>query len=130
MTGAPEPRTIGPVGLADFVRYAGASGDFNPLHYDAAHAHAAGFGSVFAQGMFTAGLLGSYAADWFGPAALRRLHVRFVSVVWPGDLLTCAATVAGEHEDGGERRVELTLTCTRQTGDVAVEGSATFALDQ
>lgn len=49
---APAPRTIGPLGVADFVRYSGASGDFNPLHYDEARARAAGFDSVFAQGMF------------------------------------------------------------------------------
>jgi acyl dehydratase len=123
-----EPRTIGPVGVADFVRYAGASGDFNPMHFDAAQARAAGFESVFAQGMFTAGLLGSYAADCFEPAALRRLHVRFVSVVWPGDVLTCAASAGPEYEAGGERRVDVGLTCTRQTGEVAVRGTAAFAI--
>ena len=73
------PRTVGPLGVADFVRYAGASGDFNPLHYDEATARAAGFRSVFAQGMFSAGVLGAYVADWFGaatgaplPGAVRR----------------------------------------------------------
>ena len=49
---APAPRVVGPLSVADFVRYAGASGDFNPLHYDETIARAAGFESVFAQGMF------------------------------------------------------------------------------
>jgi acyl dehydratase len=128
MISEPEPRTIGPIGVADFVRYAGASGDFNPLHYDPTQARAAGFESVFAQGMFTAGVLGSYAGDCLGPEALRALQVRFVSVVWPGDVLTCSATVVREYDEGDERRVELALRSVRQTGDVAVEGTATFAI--
>ena len=125
---APAPRTIGPLGVADFVRYSGASGDFNPLHYDEAHARAAGFDSVFAQGMFSAGLLGSYAADWLGPAALRSFGVRFVDVVWSGDSVTCAATVTRTYVESGEQRVDVELSATRQTGAVAARGSATFAL--
>jgi acyl dehydratase len=129
MTVEPEPRVIGPLAQPDFVRYSGASGDFNPMHFDESQARAAGFDSVFAQGMFTAGLLGSYAADCFGPTALRRFQVRFVSVVWPGDVVTCSATVEREYDDDGERRVEVALRATRQTGDVAVQGSAVFAVD-
>jgi acyl dehydratase len=121
-------RSIGPLGVADFVRYAGASGDFNPLHYDEAHARSAGFASMFAQGMLSAGLLGSYVADWLGPDSVRRFQVRFVGIVWPGDTLTCAATVTRAYEQDGERRVDLDISATRQTGDVAVRGTATFAL--
>jgi acyl dehydratase len=128
MTAAPEPRVLGPIVLSDFVRYSGASGDFNPNHFDDAHARASGFDSVFAQGMFTAGLLGSYAADCFGPEALRRLQVRFQAIVWPGDVLTCSATVGEAREQDGERRFDVALRVTRQTGEVAVEGTGTFAL--
>jgi acyl dehydratase len=127
--GAVAPaRSIGPLGVADFVRYAGASGDFNPLHYDEAHARSAGFASPFAQGMLSAGLLGSYVADWLGPDGVRRFQVRFAGIVWPGDTLTCAATVTRAYEQDGERRVDVDVTATRQTGDVAVRGTATFAL--
>jgi acyl dehydratase len=125
---AAPPRSIGPLGVTDFVRYAGASGDFNPLHYDEAHARSAGFASTFAQGMLSAGLLGSYVADWLGPDGVRRFQVRFVGIVWHGDTLTCAATVTRAYELDGERRVDLDVTATRQTGDVAVRGTATFAL--
>ena len=122
------PRSIGPLGVADFVRYAGASGDFNPLHYDEAHARSSGFPSPFAQGMLSAGLLGSYVADWLGPDGVRRFQVRFVGIVWPGDTLTCSATVTRAYEQDGEARVDVAITATRQTGDVAVRGTATFAL--
>jgi acyl dehydratase len=127
---APPPRVVGPLSVADFVRYAGAAGDFNPLHYDEAIARAAGFESVFAQGMFSAGVLASFAADWLGADAVRRFQVRFVEVVYPGDTLTCAATVVRCYGDGdgGERRADLVLTCTRQTGALAVRGEATFVV--
>jgi acyl dehydratase len=125
---APPPRVVGPLSVADFVRYAGAAGDFNPLHYDEAIARAAGFESVFAQGMFSAGVLASFAADWLGADAVRRFKARFVEVVWPGDTLTCAATVVRSYAHGGERRVDLELTCTRQTGALAVHGEATFVV--
>jgi acyl dehydratase len=124
-----EPWTLGPVGLADFVRYAGASGDFNPLHYDPEHARAAGFASVIAQGMFQAGVLASYATGWLGAAAVRRFQVRFVAVVLPGDTLTCNGTVVGRTAAGGEDHVEVELRCLRQTGDVVIRGEATFSLD-
>ena len=78
--------------------------------------------------MFSAGLLGSYAADWLGPAALRRFGVRFVDVVWRGDSLTCAATVTRTYVKDGEQRVDLELSATRQTGAVAARGSATFTV--
>ena len=126
---APAPRVVGPLSVADFVRYAGASGDFNPLHYDETIARAAGFESVFAQGMFSAGVLASFAADWLGAAAVRRFRVRFLDVVWLGDTLTCTATIERSYVHRGERRVDLELTCTRQTGALAVRGAATFVVD-
>ena len=128
MSRRPPPRTVGPVGVADFVRYAGASGDFNPLHYDDAIARAAGFRTVFAQGMFSAGVLGAYVADSFGAASVRRFNVRFVDVVWPGDALTCAAIITREYDEAGERHVDVELTCTRQTGELAVRGTATLVV--
>ncbi len=125
---APAPRVVGPLSVADFVRYAGASGDFNPLHYDEMIARAAGFESVFAQGMFSAGVLASFAADWLGADSVRRLQVRFLDVVWPGDTLTCAATVVRSYVHEGEQRADLELICTRQTGAQAVRGVATFVV--
>jgi acyl dehydratase len=124
---APE-RTIGPVTVSDFVRYAGASGDFNPMHFDVEQAHAAGFEEPFAQGMFSAGVLGSFAADWLGPDNLRSIGVRFVEIVRVGDTLTCEGRVTSVGERDGERLAEVELTCRRQTGATAVRGSATFRL--
>ena len=73
----------------------GASGDFNPMHHDDTVATQVGNPSVFGHGMLTAGLMARVLKDWFGPSALRRFQVRFSKQVWPGETLTCTATVTG-----------------------------------
>lgn len=119
-----EPRVFGPITRTDIVRYAGASGDFNPIHHDETFATAAGFPTVFSIGMYQAALLATFATDWLGADAIRRYTVRFLEQVWPGDELTCTGVVT-KAEDG---LVEVELTCTRQTGGVAISGSAAFAV--
>jgi acyl dehydratase len=99
------PTVFGPIERADIVRYAGASGDFNPIHIDDAYAQAAGAPSVFAMGMLPAGYLAHALSDWFGgPHGLRRFKVRFTTRVWAGDELVCTGKVEG-FEDGIARVV-------------------------
>lgn len=69
---------------ADLVQYAGASGDFNPMHTDEVAAREAGLDSVFGHGMFSAGLLATAVTGWVGVGSLRRYNVRFVKQTWPG----------------------------------------------
>lgn len=123
-----EPRTFGPISRTDIVRYAGASGDFNPIHHDETFAKAAGFPTVFSIGMFQAALLATYATDWLGAAEIRRFTVRFSEQVWPGDELTCNGTVTAVEPADQRTQVEVELTCTRQTGGAAITGSAAFLL--
>ena len=125
---APAPLVVGPVTRTDFVRYQGASGDMNPIHHDDGFAAAAGFPSAFAVGMFQAGLLATWATDWLGADAIRRFRVRFREQVWPGDVLTCDGRVESRDRVDGEDQVVVALTCTRQTGGVAIDGWATFVL--
>ena len=117
-------KDFGPVTRTDLVRYAGAGGDFNPIHHDEAFAQAAGYPSVFAHGLYTAGLAGAALAEAVGPLALRRFAVRYVGQVWPGDRITVTVretdaaasglrsfevTVEAVAEDAG-RRVVITGT--------------------
>jgi acyl dehydratase len=126
---AATPRDFGPLTTQMFVRYAGASGDLNPMHYDDVQARAAGHPSVFSQGMHQAALLAAFATDWLGARAVRRFQVRFREQVWPGDTLTCSGVVSAvEQADDGGQLVTVELTCTRQTGGVAISGSADFLL--
>lgn len=125
-----ESREFGPLTKQMFVRYSGASGDLNPMHYDDDLARAAGHPSVFSQGMHQSALLATFATDWLGARNLRRFGVRFREQVWPGDVLTCTGEVTGMTPTGGSAYlVTVALTCTRQTGGIAISGSADFALD-
>jgi acyl dehydratase len=124
-----EPREYGPLTRTDFVRYQGASGDMNPIHHDEEFAKSAGFPTVFSVGMLQAGILASYVTDWLGAENVREFDVQFREQVWPGDTLTCRASVTSRYEENDERRVDLDLAVTRQTGGTAIKGTATFSVD-
>jgi acyl dehydratase len=112
----------------DLVRYAGASGDFNPIHHDETFARAAGNPTVFGHGMLTAGLVAKCITDFVGAGNLRRYKVRFATRVWPGDTITCAGRVTRRYEDAGETRIDGEVTATRQRGETAVSGTFTAAV--
>ncbi|MER7127587.1 MaoC/PaaZ C-terminal domain-containing protein [Streptosporangium saharense] len=127
----PAPaRRVGPLTRTDFVRYAGAGGDFNPIHHDKTFARAAGYPSVFGHGLLTAGVLGGYAAAWLGRRNLRGLSVRYVDQVWPGDTLVLGGEVLTSEAvaDGGtEVRVALTVHSEARGRDprLVLSGGAT-----
>ena len=94
------PVVFGPFSREDFVRYAHASGDDNPIHQDEEYARSQGAPSVFAMGMLPAGYLAHAAVDWFGgPTNLQRFKVRFTTRTWPGDEIVCSGVV-DEITDG------------------------------
>lgn len=107
-------RCVGPLTRTDFVRYAGASGDFNPIHHDEAFAQAAGFASVFGHGLLTAGILGGYVADWLDRDCLRHFAVRYVAQVWPGDVLLLGGRVTRAEQGIEGQMVECTLEVHRR----------------
>jgi peroxisomal enoyl-CoA hydratase 2 len=125
------PLVIENLSRTHFVRYAGASGDFNPMHHDDTIATQVGNPSVFGHGMLTAGLMARVVKDWLGPESIRKINVRFAKQVWPGETLTFSATVTGrepaESADGGQ--VELALSATNQDGEEKLTGTATAAVD-
>jgi acyl dehydratase len=127
----------GPLERVDIVRYAGASGDFNPIHTDEGYARATGAPTVFAMGMLPAGYLAHAVSDWFGgPHHLRRFKVRFTTRVWPGDEIVCRGTVTSV--DGGlvHVRVEASRRGAGPDGlelpdeEVAIVGEADVELPQ
>ncbi|MFN8625165.1 MAG: MaoC/PaaZ C-terminal domain-containing protein [Candidatus Binatia bacterium] len=112
----------------DIVKYAGASGDFNPIHHDEAFAKSAGYPSVFAHGMLSAGFLSKCVTDYVGRPNLRLYRVSFRTQVWPGDTLTCGGKVTRRFEEQGERRIAGEVTAINQKGEVAVQGSFVAAV--
>ena len=119
----PEHRA-GPLTRTDFVRYAGAGGDFNPIHHDEPMARAAGMPSVFGMGLLHAGMLGVRLARWVGPDNVRSYAIRFTGQVWPGDELTFTGEVTDVDAEG---LATLTLRVTRHDGDVVLRATATAA---
>jgi acyl dehydratase len=108
------------------VQYAGASGDYNPLHTDEIFTtQVAGYPSVFAHGMLTMGMTGKMLTDYVGDARLTKYGVRFTSQVFPGDTLDATATVKAVH-DG---LVELDVETKNQNGVVVVSGYAEARVD-
>ena len=103
------------------VQYAGASGDYNPLHTDEIYAtKIAGYPSVFAHGMLTMGLTGQAIAGMVGAENLLRFGVRFTAQVWPGDTLTvraCVLRITGPV-------VEFSLSTVTADGREVVSGYA------
>ena len=114
MSDALETQTFR-VTRADLVRYAGASGDFNPIHWSDRVATSVGLPGVIAHGMFTMALAGRVVTAWTGdPAALVEYQVRFGRpVVVPDDDAGAEVTVRGTVGavlDEGLVRVDLTVT--------------------
>jgi acyl dehydratase len=108
------------------VQYAGASGDYNPLHTDEIFTtQVAGYPSVFAHGMLTMGMTGKMLTDYVGDARLTKYGVRFTSQVFPGDTLDATATVKAV----GNGLVELDVETKNQNGVVVVSGYAEARVD-
>jgi len=112
----------------DLVKYAGASGDFNPMHHDEVAAQAAGQPSVFGHGMFSMGILGTAVTDFVGVGNLTRYQVRFARQTWPDEVLSSKIVVTGKREEDGKQLVDLAVSLSNGEGEDKLVGEATAAL--
>lgn len=112
------------------VQYAGASGDYNPIHTDEIYATLlAGYPSVFAHGMLTMGITGRVLTDWFGDGRLKRFGVRFVRQVWPGARLTAIAVVTDIRSEHDVWVADVDIVTRDSSGADVLVGSASAILD-
>lgn len=120
--------TVANLTRTDFVKYAGSSGDFNPIHHDQTFAEASGNPTVFAMGMMNAGILSRLVADYAGIENVRKYRVRFATRVWPGDSVTCKGKVTKKTVENGEKLIEGEIAALNQKGEVTIQGSFRAAL--
>jgi len=122
------PLVKGPIQQIQLTRYAGASGDFNPIHQDDEFAKAAGMGGVFAHGMLSMGFAAQALTDWAGAGTVRKLGVRFAALVRLGDVVTCRGRVLARSSRADTHLVDLEVWAENQRGEKVVAGKATLAL--
>jgi acyl dehydratase len=117
-----------PVTQLQLVRYAGASGDFNPLHTDPKMGEMIGTGGIIAHGMLIMGFAGQLLSDYVGPEALRQFNVRFKGMTHIDDVITCTGTLTKKSEEEGEARIAGKVVAVDQNGDVKLTGTFIAAL--
>ena len=123
-------RIVDDLTRTQIVQYAGASGDYNPLHTDEIFTtKVAGYPSVFAHGMLTMGMTGKMLTDYVGDARLTKYGVRFTSQVFPGDTLDATATVKAVTERDGVKLAEFDVKTVNQNGVEVLSGYAEARLD-
>jgi len=127
-TGDHAPERSHVLTRTDLVKYAGASGDFNPMHHDEVKAVAAGQPSVFGHGMFSMGLLGTAITDYVGVGNVRRFQVRFAKQTWPDEELRTDIVVSGKRTEGDVNLVDLDVRLHNADGEEKVVGEATAAI--
>ena len=120
-----------PVTRLSLVKYCGASGDFNVIHWNERIAKSVGLPNVIAHGMFTMAQAGRYVTDWAGPRAMVvDFGVRFSSpVVVPDDDIGATIEVSGTVEDKIDgNRVVLALTARSGEAKVLTRARAVVRL--
>jgi acyl dehydratase len=110
------------------VRYAGASGDFNPLHTDPKFGEMVGTGGIISHGMLIMGFVGQMLSDYVGPMALRKFGVRFKGMTRLDDVITCTGTITEKYEVDGVGFIAGKAQAADQNGDVKVSGTFVAAL--
>jgi len=123
-------RVVEDLKRTQIVQYAGASGDYNPIHTDEVFTvKVAGYPSVFAHGMLTMGMTGKMLTNFVGDGRLTNYGARFTNQVWPGDDLDAKATIEAIREEKGQYYVDLKIETIDQNGIVVLNGSASARID-
>ena len=131
--------TTGPITRTHLVRYAGASGDFNPLHHDETFAKMIGLNSVIAHGMLIMAIVGEAITAWIENKYLRKLSVRFSSMTEPVNwndventkkraTITVSGKVVKKYEENGEKRIQCNIVAKDELGSRKLDGYFIIAL--
>ena len=111
------------------VLWAGASGDYNPIHYDQDYARSKGLNGVLVHGQLVAGFLGQLLTDWAGEqGTLRRLICSYRGINLPGESITCHGEVNKKYIEEGRNQVLCLIWAENNKGDRTVAGRGTVVL--
>ena len=111
------------------IKYAGASGDFNPIHTIPDYAKAAGLDGTIAQGMLVMGMLGQMISNWVGVKAVREFSASFKAITRPGDILTAKGEVKRKYQDENGKFISCKVQIEDQKGEVKVGGKVTIQIE-
>ena len=117
------PVVVANITRTHIVKYAGASGDFNPIHHDELYAIRGGNDRVFAMGMMTAGFLSHLVTGWVGDGRLRKYKIRFTPQGWPGDTITCHGKITRKYTADGKNYIEADVFAENQRGEKVITGA-------
>jgi acyl dehydratase len=112
-----------PITHLQLVRYAGASGDFYPVHTDPQVGQRIGLDGIIAPGLLMMGFVGQLVSDFVGPTALQSFAARFTGMTHLQDVMTCSGTITDKYEVEGQGRIVGHVQATDQTGQVKLTGS-------
>jgi acyl dehydratase len=120
------PLDAGEITRELITEYSRVSKDPNPMHTDEVLAKEMGYSSVYAQGMLGMALLTRHLGAVAGVGNLKRIKVRFKTMTWPGERITCRGSVTAVEKHGDKQRVTCDIRTENQDGVPKVIGSATF----
>jgi acyl dehydratase len=119
----------GPLQKLQHVMYAGASGDFNPLHTDDDFAKAVGMkDGVIAHGMLIMGIVGQAITGWIPRKDLKKFGVRFAGMTKPGNTITVTGSVTDKRVEDGNNIIVCEVAAKDENGDVKITGKFEAAL--
>lgn len=118
------PKIVKEFDRRDFVRYAGASGGLDRIHYDDTYVQSAGYDTVFGQGMLVAGHASRVLSQWFGVEPVKHFQTRFTAPIWPEDKIA----IWGEVTSINSNVVDVELKSNNQRGETVLEGTASVTL--
>jgi len=117
------PLVKSPITHLQLVRYAGASGDFYPVHTDPQVGQRIGLDGIIAPGLLIMGVVGQLVSDFVGPTALQSFAARFTGMTHLQDVMTCSGTITDKYEVEGQGRIVGHVQASDQTGQVKLMGS-------
>ncbi|KJE27861.1 maoC like domain protein [Geobacillus kaustophilus] len=116
--------TLAPVSRLDLIKYAGASGDYNPIHTIDEEAKKAGLPGIIAHGMWTMGNLAKLFTSYYEEGFVQDYFVRFQSMVFLNDVITLKATV----KEKDDKAIRFAVAAVNQHGKEVIKGEAVFSL--